>query len=172
MARPVLILCACVVLGACQTADDGAQARHIPAGSALELHQTLSIPPDRVSVRIQDGKLQDSVDQYRPNCKFEIRTMASVQRAVRPDRFEIQRVRRFAEGVLAGLTTAGIGLFGDGPSYTPYITELYLHSDRQRDVLRLSCQHWQDPAWVEAAHVTVPEIRAALGPVFTLHLAQ
>lgn len=171
MLRPLLTLGACAALFACQ-ADGHAPARHIPPGSSVELHQALTFPPERGSIQFQDGRLQSGVDHYRPHCKFVIGARAA-DRTVQPDRFEVRRVQRFIEGALAALPTVKVSLFDNGgPSDTPYITTLYLHSPRQPEVVRLSCQSWQDPSQRDSGHLTVPEIQAALGSVFTLRLAE
>lgn len=172
MFKSLLIVGACALLCACQ-ANGGAQARHIPPGTSLELHQALSVPPERGSLVFQDGQQQSAVDQYRPHCRFVVE-LASITQTIDPDRFEVERVKRFALGTLAALPDTSLALFGDGggPSDTPYITELWLASTRQPAVVRLTCQQWQDPSWPESEHLTVAEIQAALGAVFTLRLPQ
>jgi hypothetical protein len=46
---------------------------------------------------------------------------------------------------------------------------MQLRSAEQPDVFRLSCAHWVYPPYDQ--HVTIAEMRKALGNVFTLELA-
>lgn len=168
MFKSLLIVGACAALCACQT---GGGARHIPPNTVLELHQPLSVPPERGSLVFQEGRQQRAVDQYRPHCRFVVEP-APITQTIEPERFEVERVKRFALGTLAALPDTGLALLGNGggPSDTPYITELWLESTRQPAVVRLTCQQWQDPSQLDSDHLTVTEMQAALGGVFTLRL--
>lgn len=60
------------------------------------------------------------------------------------------------------------GTGGDSPTAENNITEIFLHSPKQPDVLRLSCMHWEDVS--DANHLTIKQIRATLGKYITLKL--
>ena len=51
---------------------------------------------------------------------------------------------------------------------SPFV--IYLQSDTQPDVLRLTCQDWDGP--LMGTDITVPEIRDALGAYFNFEFAQ
>ena len=71
------------------------------------------------------------------------------------------------------LAAAGVGIVfgagaeGDGGSPETYATHLYLRSARQPDVYQLTCQQWGYPP--QGEHVSINDMRRALGTVFTLH---
>lgn len=159
----------------------------VPVGSQLTLHREIEIPPDQVGVFIQDGKLLPSsagMRNYYPHCKFEINTRRDVTRTVAPDQFEITRTVQEENTHAVGLDTlqfarvsisvgVGIGMrVGDitdnGVSITTYATRMYLRSTAQPEARVLSCGQWGYPPDLE--HVTIQEIRRALGDIFTLTL--
>jgi hypothetical protein len=49
-----------------------------------------------------------------------------------------------------------------------YATLMYLNSDKQKDVYRLTCQHWEDV--MDDRHLTISQMRGAMGDVFTLEI--
>ena len=178
----VVVLVTLTLLG-CQSGpgsypgrDDVPAYYAIPVGSELSLHQAIAVAANTVSVFIQDGKLiaKGERDQYRPNCKFELYTMAAQSRTVEPDTFTITRlVQENDAGIGAGFSVfagGSLGMGGDSPSMTDYRTVMYLRSERQPDVSRLSCQHWEDPTVAE--HLRLDQIRQALGEVMTLTIAR
>ena len=159
-----------------------------PAGSQLRLTRPLTIPANDAGVFIQYGKPQYSVwqpDQYYPNCDFELRTRASHERVVEPDTFTVTRTVREIENVMlppavVASHDTGNGApdenymtahdTGNGAPNENYMTVLYLHSDKQPDVFRMTCQHWEAP--IDAQHLTIKQIRQALGDLFTLTLSE
>lgn len=144
-----------------------------PAGSLLRLTRPLTIPAHDAGVNIQDGHAQYSswrLNRYYPHCNFELHTRANQERVIEPDTFTVTRtVRETENALLAPAIVAGFGGSGDGPPNENYMTVLYLHSDRQPDVFRMTCQHWEDPS--EGNHLTVQQIRQALGDLFILTIA-
>ncbi len=149
----------------------------IPAGSVLRLNQPLQIAPQSVSVFMQHGNLiaEPLIDRYQPYCKFELYSMSEAPRQVAPDLFVIEKVVDETELTTqltppaAGLL-AGLMLVSDTPSIYTYATHLYLHSDIQPEVYRLSCMHWEDVQ--DDNYLTVAQMREAMGDLFTLELAQ
>ncbi|NNG14194.1 MAG: hypothetical protein HKM22_03455 [Gammaproteobacteria bacterium] len=80
------------------------------------------------------------------------------------------RTVRETENVLLTPATVVARDFRGGAPNENYMTVLYLHSDRQPDVFRMTCQHWEAPS--DAQHLTIKQIRQALGDLFTLKLAR
>lgn len=142
-----------------------------PAGSILQLHTAIEIPRNELSVIIQYGKIQPStweLDRYYPNCDFEIRDKHNAVTQIKPDRFEIIKSIQDTEHVLlAPARVADIG-FSGGPPHEEYQTIMYLHSEKQPNVFRMTCRHWEDPT--DGEHLSVARIREALGKLFSLKL--
>jgi hypothetical protein len=150
-----------------------------PAGTTVTLNQTITIPGERTAVYLQGGEVRtfNDVGKYYPHCKFELRTRAPSAREVQPETFMVERVNRetaVSWSAIAGpqVAAAGIGIVfgagseGDGGSPETYATHLYLRSSRQPDVYRLTCQQWGYPP--QGEHVSINDMRRALGPIFTL----
>lgn len=167
-----------VMLFACSvhdTRDESSVYFAVPVGSMLKLNIDVTISGDQVATYVQNGELMsyDSVDKYYPNCKFEIYTMSEQSREVEQDTFEIIKVVDEVESSsiqssthLAALGTAYAFGMLDRSYVFNYATMMYLKSERQKDVYRMTCQHWQDMR--DDRYLTVEQMRTAMGDVFTL----
>jgi len=145
-----------------------------PVGSQLILHRAITIPANNTEVRIQNGKVIQSswdLDTYYANCHFELREIANVERTVQPDSFNVTRVHRDTENVMLNTPTvvASAGAGNGGPPLVDYMTIMDLYSARQPEVMRISCQHWNDPN--DGEHLNINQIRKTLGDLLTLTLA-
>ena len=167
-----------LLLGACVMPAELNEASPyfiIPAGSRLILNTELEIPPHRTTLFLQHGQVlpYSQVNQYYPHCVFEVWALSDQARIVRPDVFLIHKVR---QDILLSLirrhkTLGLVPVSDDAPvSHRVYANLIYLKSDRQPDVYRLICQQLEDVASLPR-HVTLSEIRASLGTVFSLRLA-
>ncbi len=159
-------------LTACQSTPlliAGTPFTEVPLNSHLMLNQELDIAPGQVAVYIQNGKIipAENIKQRQPNCKFEINTIEDTARKVMPDKFKIDRFILDSNFVSSGkILLAGLGIMhvsGGSATAEIYTTELFLHSDKQPDVLRLSCEHWEDPA--DGDYLTLDQIKRALGKI-------
>jgi hypothetical protein len=141
-----------------------------PAGSTLTLTRPITIPADKLAVYVQDGTLERDaqINHYRPYCKFELRTRAPDARQVEPDTFTIERTRQDIPLAMRDSNLVPVGMDGDGMKYFIYETILDLRSTRQPEVSRLTCTQWQYPPFMQ--HVTINEMRQALGDLFRLRL--
>lgn len=141
---------------------------------------------------------RNGVREEDPYCIFEIDTVKAEAQRIAPDSLTItgiqRRVQTFA-GMPAAFYAyavpfayAGPGAFGferrhphragfqrigfsddDSPSQIYFITEFRLRSERQPDIRALTCMHNQMMPGVSIMrHLTLPEIRQALGGYFTL----
>jgi hypothetical protein len=171
-----ILLLLSVTLAACQYVPPRGEDSPLispQAGSMLHLNRPLRIAAHNASVIIRDGKPEYSYFRlggaYYPHCDFELRTRAKVERVVEPDIFTVTRVVREIENVMLAPVVVASSDGANGPPHENYMTILYLHSDRQPDVLRMTCQHWEDPN--DGQHLTIKQIRQALGDLFTLQLA-
>lgn len=188
MRRLPLALVLGLVLAACQTSryegDESSPYYAPPVGTRVILNREITIPPDQVSVMLQGGQIvrPGEVNTYYPHCKFEVRRRLDVAQTIKPGEFVVTAVRRnllhsvdsgtqlyarASVGIGMGISVGG-GVNGDGPSVQTYATRMDLHSDTQPDVFRLTCGQWGYP--YDGKHVSVDEMRRALGDVITLHL--
>jgi len=118
----------------------------------------------------------NNLNRYYPHCKFETWQMQDSEKTVEPDTFVIHKVVRWDDYAMQPIqmassrVSAGIGVHLNGSDPSPINTamEMFLHSERQPDVYRLICSQWEDAT--EANHVTINQIRHALGDTFSLQL--
>ncbi len=157
--------------------DEDSTFYAVPVGSTLVLNQQVNIRGDQVAVYVQNGELMQykEVDFYLPNCKFEIYTMSEQARTVSPDRFEIIKVVDDIESSAIQKSTRLAALddaitFGmlDKSYVFNYATLMYLRSEQQKDVYRMTCQHWEDV--MDDRHLSVTQMRQAMGDIFTLEI--
>ena len=146
-----------------------------PIGSQLVVNKSIPIRANKASAWLQDGavRVHKDIDFYYPNCKFELNTVVSINRTVKPGSFSIIHVYqeeqfmlwptiRLAASFRFGVGMGGVMAGGDGGSSPiPYATVFNLRSDTQPDVLRMTCMHWEDPT--DARFLTLAEIRQAIG---------
>ena len=174
----VVFALAMLSLTACSindTKDESSIFYVVPVGSILQLNQVVTISGDQVASYVQNGELMsyDAVDKYKPNCKFEIYTMSEQSRTVEPDTFEIIKVVDEVESSSIEMRTqlamrGNAYVFGmlDRSYVFNYATMMYLRSEKQKDVYRMTCQHWEDVK--DDRYLTVTQMRAAMGEIFTL----
>jgi hypothetical protein len=149
-----------------------------PADSRLVLNRTLEIPAGWATVRLQYGKVVPfgHVSEQAPHCILEIDTVRPEPQRVEPDTFAIVKVTR-SESTLAAASSGFFFFIGsvwadaDRPVQMFYKTVFTLRSEKQPGVRWLTCQSDQYAAGISMPeHLTVPEIRQALGDMFTLEL--
>ena len=144
--RFFVLLLVAVLLAACQSAPPRAYS----GVHHLVLSQPVPIAPGTARTFFQHGRQlpYEAVDWYAPWCALEVRTLQPTARTVRPDRFIITRVGldEMEVALRPGLQLAALWKGGAwlalGESARPQTMDavhLYLHSDRQPDVLRLTC---------------------------------
>ncbi len=157
--------------------DESSLFYAVPVGSRLILNQQVNIRGDQVAVYVQNGELMqyNEVNFYLPNCKFEIYTMSEQPRTVNQDSFDIIKVEDDIESSslpkstqLAALDKAVAFGMLDRSYVFNYATLMYLNSEKQKDVYRLTCQHWEDV--MDDRHLTIRQMRGAIGDVFTLEI--
>ncbi len=171
----ILILIAGFGLLACVSHpyDEHSEFTRVPAGSRLILNQSIPVAANSLGVYMQDGSIKpySAINKYYPHCKFELYTLSDRARTVQPDTFDIVRVMDQTDlsssraTMFASLRTAGIYSDG-GPSIVTFTTSMYLKSNTQRDVYRMTCMHWD--LINESRYLSIAEMRKAMGNVFTL----
>ena len=152
----------------------------VGAGTLLRLNQDLEIPAERTRVFFQRGKVlpDGGFDQYYPSCDLEVRTLSPEPQRVEKDSFMVTRVEYGQEAVarFEGVRVAAIGIgawsglwWDRGESIFRYV-RIWLYSERQPDVMRLTCRGaWED--YFRAEPPNDVEIRIALGHIMTFEEA-
>jgi hypothetical protein len=172
--KRLLGLFALLVLSACHSTPlprEESPYYTVPIGSRLILHKDLTIPAARASIYIQGSLIAtwQDVNSYHPHCIFEVYQVKDTPQHVKPGTFTIRKVRQQdLSSVRPGTQYAR--LFADAdPSFLIYATIMDLESIEQPEVFRLTCQHWEIPPQ-SPQHLTIRQIRTALGELFTLKL--
>ena len=152
-----------------------------PTTTTLSLEQPIEIPPESATVRLQFGRTvaRNGVQEEEPHCVFEVNTVKESSQTIVPGVFLVTDIQRRIQ-TFSGMPVlpwryafrrTGFGR-DDGPSHIYYITEFRLHSDKQPDVRALTCLHNQmAPGIPVMRHLTLAQIRQALGSYFSLTLA-
>ncbi len=168
MNRILTVCCIALSIAACQTPDiagDNDSASLTPAISTVTLNKEFPIRPDRTNEYIQNGEITlfEHVSEYHPFCKLELRKLADSARVIQPDSFSVSRI--YQETEFAGFRK--MMLAGDGSSgLIMSTTYLYLQSEKQPGIFRLSCMRLDMSFYTR--HVSVNEMRDTLGSMFTL----
>ena len=157
---------------------------YVPLRNAsVELYRDVVVPPGMARVFFQDGVAQAAINEYRPHCELTVRNVVERPQSIYADHFTVERVSSDIVHVVAsgGVVVAISADFhlasgdggsdggGDGESRLMKIYTLYLHSDRQPDVLSLVCGGaFNSPALAERP--SLQDIETALGDYATLQL--
>lgn len=176
--KTILLFSFVVLLGSCDTPRGyGPETPYyrFPEGGRLVLNRPLEIPANWATVRLQFGRVVafGSVQEQEPHCIFEVNTVSPQTQHVEADSFAIVRVERSVSELAAASGLFMKAAFTDShrPSQMFYKTVFTLRSERQPDVLRMTCQSDQYAAGIGIPrHLTVAEIRQALGDLATLQL--
>lgn len=113
------------------------------------------------------------VQKQEPHCIVELNTVRAEPQRIDPDTFIIVRVQRSISELAAasGFFIRAAFASDTRPTQMFYKTTFTLKSDKQPGVLRMICQSDQYAAGMGIPrHLSVPEIRRALGNIFTLEL--
>jgi hypothetical protein len=137
-----------------------------PVGSKLILKKDITIPFESAHVMLQGGQVvnQRSVNNYQPNCRFEVNAVLNTAQTVTADEFQITHVSTNNYQVKSGdgfIKVSNLSWFN-------YVTIMKLSSPRQPQVRSLTCQQWGDPSYGKQASIT--QMRAAMGDFFSLEL--
>ncbi len=153
------------------------QAAVVPVGSIFSLNKKLIIPVGKTGAYIQAGQVMDrtALNEYLPNCRFEVNTLNnSTVTVIEADDFEVYKLMYDAELVSTNnvmYAALNYVAYGAGSAMAEIrTTEFYIRSEKQPDVMRLRCGHWEDPT--DAYYLTYKQVEMALGELITIKLAQ
>jgi len=149
----------------------------IPAGSKLVLNEELTIPPNNGRVYIQNGNVitPKEKNQYYPHCWFLSWKVPDTAQQIKPDTFYIVATRK-SENVVRADTPLRLasalavsGLLGNASiTSIEFTTEMWLQSEKQPDIRRLICSHWENPE--DGRHLTVAEMQKTLGNIAEIQI--
>ena len=135
--------------------DVNSQFFDIRPGSTLTLHQEVSISSGQAHASFQHGKVVPGLDNYAVGCELEVRKLGPG--VVSAGTFTIRRAEISQEWI-------------SRPNIRRFYRVMYLQSDSQPDVMHLTCQDWDGP--LLGRDISVPEMREALGGIFSFEFAQ
>jgi hypothetical protein len=173
--RLVTILLVVTALAGCAASPDSPLASpyfELEPGSVLELHRDLEIPPGMARIFFQRGKVigKGGMNQYEPSCDIEVRDLSQEIQFIRKGIFFIEREQFGREAVAeaGGLKLAFSGGLWRGGGFSVFrFRRLWLQSEEQPQVMRMTCRGtWEEI--VRAKPPTLPEIRIALGEIFSI----
>lgn len=180
-----LIILALLVLYGCQSTPGDHLTRSgtngpiyysdIPTGATLTLLQPVVIPAEQVSTVLP--RRSPGAGEYSTHCRLELWTRNPREVVVEADRFVITKVRGGLTPILVAapkkILVASLGpgprvAWGRDSSYLRSYAELFVKSERQPDVYRITCGYMNDPWDVDP--LTIAEIREALNGIARLDL--
>lgn len=156
-----------------------------PDLGTLQLRETLNIEPDAATARLQYGRIvaRNAVQEQDPFCVFELDTVRPETQIVQPRQFRIVAIWQSIETIASmpafpfSWQTRRVvsSMDSGGPSHIYYKTHFRLQDVQQPatpPVRALTCMSNQAAPGNAAImrHLTLPEIRAALGSWFSLSL--
>lgn len=176
--KKFLVLFSALLLWSCDTPRNyGPESSYYryQGGSLLILNRELAIPANWATVRLQAGRVVafGHVQEQEPHCIVEVDSVREEPQSILPDTFTIVQVQRSISELAAVsgffIRTAFAG--DNRPTQMFFKTTFILRSDKQPGVTRMVCQSDQYAAGIGIPrHLTVSEIRKALGNILTLEL--
>ncbi|MCK4711223.1 MAG: hypothetical protein KAU21_21610 [Gammaproteobacteria bacterium] len=163
--KTLIVIAVYIVIQACSVSQSYSELK---TDNLLELRQKLVIQPDSARINIQYGKVvsYSQIDNYYPHCWFISWKRKKQAQIIEADTFKITFVRQTYE--LVNLNTGGfrlsaLSIADTGLSALDYMTEMHIVSEKQPEIKRLICSHWEEPA--DAEHLSQKQIQKALGSI-------
>ncbi|MCP3665786.1 MAG: hypothetical protein GY696_25370 [Gammaproteobacteria bacterium] len=147
-----------------QIHDQGSPYYQYGPATQVVLNQPLEVPGGRTRIFLQNGKPVTGVDQYVPNCVFEIRDLSQVPRSIEAESFGVNRVEYNYTQVVSSVQfrlASRLWRWNDRPSITRYI-RFWLLSEQQPGVMHLTC-YGSFADMHEAYPPALAEMNVALG---------
>jgi hypothetical protein len=170
----LLILLAAVLASGCAGTGE-APPRGLDRG-ILHLRAPLEIPPGAATARLQYGRVvaSNAVQEHDPFCVFELDTVSPQAQTVSPGRFRITAIGHSVE-TIAGMPAPRPVLLSfddDGSPSHLYFKTIFRLRDDALPVRALTCMSNQMAPGIAPfmRHLSLEEIRGALGDLFTLEL--
>jgi hypothetical protein len=175
-----LVIMAALSLAACTTGPQVGERQNLfraLPGSEFILHKGIVIPPGRLRVSFQGGKLSYGASEFEPRCELELRHFSEEPQTIHPGTYRIDSVRgqdRYTlhpdEKILLAAADV-LQLASDGGDSQWYMNtyRMKLQSDVHADAPTLIC----GGAYNFAFYIRYPdlqEMQAALGDYAQLKL--
>lgn len=172
MFRVLIALAFLLSLAACASAPESPR----PMGR-LSLRAPVDIPAGAATLRLQYGRVTafNAVQEQDPFCVFELDTVSDRPQTVAPATFEITGINRGVE-TFAGMPVwpfrpMRVALVDDGGPTHIYFKTLFRLAPNPQKARALTCMSNQYmPGIAIMRHLTLGEMRSALGGIFTLDL--
>jgi hypothetical protein len=151
--------------------DENSRYFRIPDDSKLVLQQELLVPARTDRLYFQKGKvsLWQYVNQYLPYCALTLHAKKDVAQTIVPDEFIVHKMyRQYLFDLAMGPVMVAELEPGGGMTYQVFATLLELRSEKQPDIVRMTCANWGLPQ--DLAHLTLGQMRESLGDIFVLEL--
>lgn len=163
---------------ACQTLpvlDESSPRSRIVPQSRIELRETLTVPAGHARVFLQAGRVvpKGRLNQYQPQCNFEVRQVSDGSEQITADTFVVTALYEDETELVARpqmLWRAGWSTDNNSPFVNRFIRHR-LHSPRQPQVMRLTCYGGFGEPW-QVHYPSISEIRLSLGSIATVRLAE
>lgn len=163
----ILIIVAFISLQSCSIKDYYGE---LTPGDLVIVNQKLVIKENDARVSIQNGRVQaySRLNHYYPHCWFISIKREATPQIIQPATFKIVKIRQVYEYVMnsKGGYMLSAFLSSDGLTAVSYTTEINLYSEKQKNITRLLCSHWEDPA--DAEHLTLAQIKQTLEPLVSI----
>ena len=179
MKNAILSLLA-LLLSACSQSylynDDPDYAYNLPpVGSTLVLKRPVTIPAGETRIFLQRGEQlrKSDFDRYEPSCSLEVRKLSDQPQEIEPDSFVVSKVQRLTQEVVQQPLHDGLLKViheGSGKPMVVHGYHLWLGSDRQPDVLRMTCRGYFDDL-TRAVPPSLNDVARSLGDYAELQLA-
>ena len=180
MKRFLALLLALLAVGCSQrymVSDDLDYAYNLPpVGSTLEVKKPITVPAGEVRIFLQRGELfkKSDFDRYEPSCSLELRKLADVPREIQPGTFIVTKVERIMQQVVRVETPATgfvkAAFENGGKPMVVHGYHLWLGSDAQPDVMRMTCRGYFDDI-NRAEPPSLNDVTQSLGGYAELQLA-
>jgi hypothetical protein len=146
-----------------------------PVGSKVVLMQRVAIEPGTTRTFLQRGMPMPlgDFDRYRANCNLEVDGLSDRVQQIEPDTFVVKKVQRLTTEVVRKPEPKPSLIPVELDRGSPIVTHgyhLWLSSEKQPDVMRLTCRGAFDDL-SRAEPPSIDEIREALGEIAQLVLA-
>ncbi len=176
-----LVLAAALLLSACSqsyiVSDDHDYPYNLPpVGSRVVVKKPITVPAGETRIFLQHGELfrKSKFDRYEESCNLELRKLADTPREIQPDTFIVSKVERVMQEVVSnGPAPDGLMRVGMDDAGDPMVVRgfhLWLGSERQPDVMRMTCRgYFNDLS--RAQPPSFNDIKRSLGDYAELILA-
>ncbi|MCB1737711.1 MAG: hypothetical protein KDI42_06270 [Gammaproteobacteria bacterium] len=152
MRNIIVTLIAATVLSGCQSWTERLaeydEVYSLKPGDVLVLDTGITFPEGHARVKMQgDGMVgTGGVDEYHPYCELEVTTVSDGHFRLNPDRFMVWKFsRQIMPWNFTGTPRVIAANDHDSHSQITYVSDVWVRSTTQPEVIKLSCRHVVEP---------------------------